>query len=569
MELGVVYTMKIRTKLASIGFVPIIFFMSLLCVGMFHEYISCMIGLIILVWLFLKLNKEKQLIFRINNTSIAIVVIVLSYLISILWAVDSGMAFIGFLKFLPILLFLISIFQEKGSTDKIMELLPCIATVMTVLSMVGMFIPGLDHYFNVADRLAGFFQYPNTFAIFLLVAELTLLSKEKLERLDYIYIPVIIVGLLFTGSRTVFVLALISNVLLFMIHRDKRIRVFGIACVIIGVVCLLVYVLIFDGTGSLSRLFRMSLTESTFVGRVLYYIDALPVILKHPFGLGYMGYYYMQQSIQTGVYSVLFIHNDFLQIMLDVGWIPCILFMIAIIKSIFSKNISRERKLILLVMVLHSCFDFNLQFIAVFFLFILFMDGDSGKEMIWKKKIVEMKTIFIVLSGIFFWCGLSLALYHVKEYKAACALYPWNTQSQTMLLSSIKDVDALNELADNILGHNEYVAIGYSAKARYAYAKGDFESLMKYKNTLFEKAPFQYSEYEEYCYMLINGISLYMKAGDEQSAQVCAKELLNTYERVTSLGKRLSKYGKMIKDQPVTELPEDIVEYVNALKKQI
>ena len=136
-----------------------------------------------------------------------------------------------------------------------------------------------------------------------------------------------------------------------------------------------------------------------------------------------------------------------------------------------------------------------------------------------------------------------------------------------MALTSIKDVEALNEMADNILARNEYVPIVYSAKAKYAYSQGDFENLMKYKNMLFEKAPFQYSEYEEYCYMLINGISLYKQAGDNQSAQICAQELINTYERVTSLKDKLSKYGKMIVDQPETELPEDIVEYVNALKK--
>lgn len=558
--------MKIRTKVNNIGFVPIIFWLSLICVGLFHEYISCGVGIAMLVWLLFKLKKEKQIRFQINITTISLVALVSSYLISALWAVDSGMAFIGFLKFLPVVLFLLCILQEKGSADKIMGFLPCVATVMTLISAVGMYIPVLEHYFNVANRLAGFFQYPNTFAIFLLVAEFILLSKEKRQRLDYVYLLIIVCGILLTGSRTVFVLALLSNVFWFLFLRNQKIRIVGISCVIVGVVVVLLSALVFGESGGLGRLLQISLSESTFVGRILYYIDALPLVLRHPFGLGYMGYYYMQQSVQTGIYSVQSIHNDFLQIMLDVGYIPCLLLLAAIVKIFFGKEVAREKKLILLVLVLHSCFDFNLQFVAMYFLLILFMDYDSGKEVI-IRNIAIWKLGMAMLAVLCLWGGTSLFLYHAKQYEIAEKIYPWNTQNQIKLLADTKDVDTLNELADKIIVRNEYVPVAYSAKATYAYSQGDFANLIKYKNMVFEKAPFQYSEYEEYCYMLINGIGLYKKSGDRSSAEVCEQELIRTYEKVTSLDDRLSKFGRKIKDQPITELPEDIAEYVNMLSK--
>lgn len=558
--------MKIRTKVNNIGFVPIIFWLSLICVGLFHEYISCGVGIAMLVWLLFKLKKEKQIRFQINITTISLVVLVSSYLISALWAVDSGMAFIGFLKFLPVVLFLLCILQEKGSADKIMGFLPCVATVMTLISAVGMYIPVLEHYFNVANRLAGFFQYPNTFAIFLLVAEFILLSKEKRQRLDYVYLLIIVCGILLTGSRTVFVLALLSNVFWFLFLRNQKIRIVGISCVIVGVVVVLLSALVFGESGGLGRLLQISLSESTFVGRILYYIDALPLVLRHPFGLGYMGYYYMQQSVQTGIYSVQSIHNDFLQIMLDVGYIPCLLLLAAIVKIFFGKEVAREKKLILLVLVLHSCFDFNLQFVAMYFLLILFMDYDSGKEVI-IRNIAIWKLGMAMLAVLCLWGGTSLFLYHAKQYEIAEKIYPWNTQNQIKLLADTKDVDTLNELADKIIVRNEYVPVAYSAKATYAYSQGDFANLIKYKNMVFEKAPFQYSEYEEYCYMLINGIGLYKKIGDRSSAEVCEQELIRTYEKVTSLDDRLSEFGRKIKDQPITELPEDIAEYVNMLSK--
>ena len=48
-------------------------------------------------------------------------------------------------------------------------------------------------------------------------------------------------------------------------------------------------------------------------------------------------------------------------------------------------------------------------------------------------------------------------------------------------------------------------------------------------------------EYEEYCYMLINGISLYTKSGDTYSAEVCKKELIKVSQRLEQAEKRISK----------------------------
>ena len=64
----------------------------------------------------------------------------------------------------------------------------------------------VSNLFLVSERLSGFFQYPNTFALFLLISELLLLKKINLKIIDYITLAVLIGGLLYTGSRTVFLL---------------------------------------------------------------------------------------------------------------------------------------------------------------------------------------------------------------------------------------------------------------------------------------------------------------------------------------------------------------------------
>lgn len=557
--------MKIKFKFNEIGFIPLMLFLSFVCVGLYHEYLSCIFSVAMLIWLFVKYDKKKRFYFRINLVSITLGVLSLSYLVSIFWAEDSGLAFLGFFKFLPVLLFLICIYQEEERAVTIMEWLPYVAVCLAMVSIVGMYIPGLKLYFNVSKRLGGFFQYPNTFAMFLLVAELVLLTKEKQKIYDYFCVLILVVSVLLTGSRTVFLLAVASNGIAVLMHRNKKIRLIGISGVLVAVLMVISYILFFDKSGILGRLTSISLTESTFVGRILYFKDAIPLILKRPLGIGYQSYYYMQQSFQTGVYNIRFIHNDFLQIMLDVGWIPCLLFVGAILRTIFNKRVSRERKLILLTMCVHSCLDFNLQFVAMFMLLILFMDYDSGKVYVLKKYISEIKQTFWVVGIVTCWIGLSLIFHYMKLYRISDFLYPWNTHNKVEVLSTIEDLNEMNKVADKILKQNEYATIGYSAKARYAFSEGDFTSVIQYKNQIFEKAPFQYSDCEEYCYMMMQGISLFREKGDEKSAKICVNEFLRTYERVKNIRSELSEYGKKISLQPRTLFPDDIEFYARDL----
>ncbi len=494
-------------------------------------------------------------------------VMILFYGISVLWAIDAGMALIGFVKFLPVPLFLLALTQKDNSSEPLIQCIPFIATVMTVISFVGMLIPDLKATFSVAGRLAGFFEYPNTFALFLLVAELLLFTKKERKVFHYFMIIIIVAGLLLTGSRTVFVLAVLANIALLLLDKNRKVRICGIFGIVALIIAIMIYAIFFGGADAITRLFRISLEESTFVGRILYFVDAMPLIFKTPFGLGYMGYYYKQQTIQTGLYSIRSIHNDFLQLLLDIGWIPCLILVIAIIKTFLKKNVSIERKVILGAIVLHSCFDFNLQFVTMFWLLLLFIEHEEGKIIHIRK---GQKILFggaVGLAGLSIYLGLSMLWFYQGSYANSYKLYPGNTQAATMLLTEQNDIEEAGKIADRILEQNEYVTIAYSAKARQAYAKGDFGAVIYNKNELIRRAPFQYDEYEDYCYMLINGIALYQKAGDLESANICKRELIGAKTKLEEAEKKISVLGGKIKDQPVTQLPEDITKYINELRR--
>ncbi len=553
---------SIKNSVKNISLSQIGLILSVLAVGTFHEFISCILSALLIAGVAFYILKNGEMKLYMNVTLLTVGVITLLYLISPLWAVDGGMALLGFFKFLPLILYLFLLFQEPPEArEQAFFFLPLAAAAMVIVSAGLSFIPSLHSTFTVADRLSGFFEYPNTFALFLLIAELITLTAPKKKVTDYILLAVLVGGMLYSGSRTVFVLAILSNAVTIFLASGKKSRLVFLA-VLAAAVAAVVLVSVFGHSVLLERFTRFSWKESTFVGRLLYFRDALPVILKHPFGLGYLGYYYMQPSFQTGLYSVRFIHNDFLQLMLDIGWIPALLLAWITLKPVFSKDTSLRRRLILSILFLHTCFDFDLQFVALFMILLLTCDYRSGKEIVLRQKGALVTTVCSVFFAASVYFGIALCFSYANKTDTALKLYPLNTQDKIAKLSQIESPEEMDKMADDILSHNEYVPVAYSAKALYAYSRGDFASMINYKKSVFEKAPFLYEDYEDYCQKLMTGIQLYRDAGDENSAYICLKELRNVPQLLRNVGDRLSPLGKIIKDQPVLELPEEILQYI-------
>ncbi len=558
--------MMLKEKLKTLSFAECVLYAALFFVGLFHVYLSCALSVVLLIRLWLLRKKARRLTVQVNMTFIAVIALVGGYAVTSLWAIDTGAAVFGFFKFLPLVLYSLLLMQEEGGKEKVINHLPYLVTAMTILSIACMYIPSLSSFFAVSGRLSGFVQYPNTFAAILLVAELLLITKDRPRIWDYLCISVLLFGILYTGSRTVFVLAGVSNLAALLINKNKKVRFITLGCIGAGILLVLLYCLITDSFGVLTRYLNISATQSTFVGRLLYAQDALPVILRHPLGLGYMGYYFIQQSIQTGVYAVMFIHNDFLQILLDVGWIPFLLFLSAIVMSVIDRDTPLRYKLILFTMLLHAGFDFDLQYVAVFMMLLLFMQPKPFKTITIKKQRALYPIVSVVLMCLCLYAGTVQALTRFELYDAVRVLYNHDTVGDIELLKELEDPAEADEVADRILRRNSHVSVAYSVKARAAYAKGDFAKVIEYKNKTIEAAPFSHVEYWEYGRMLVNGIKLYEQAGDRASADICKKELLKLAEKLPAQQARLSAYGASIDTQPKLYFPRDLQEQIDALK---
>jgi len=243
---------------------------ALFAAGLFHDFAACAALVFLCGYLLVLVVKNKEFVFRVNITSIAVLVIGFFYLISILWAVDSGMAFIGFIKILPLPLFMLVIMQKSESKRRCIEVLPVSMAVMTVISAIVVLFSPRNEFFAPAGRLSGFLQYSNTFALLLLVSVVIIASKEKHSAADYMCLPALIVGIILSGSRTVFILTILAVLVLIFISKNKKLKIFLGSITVLTTVAAVIYVLVTENLDSIGRFLSVSFAESTFVGRLLY-----------------------------------------------------------------------------------------------------------------------------------------------------------------------------------------------------------------------------------------------------------------------------------------------------------
>lgn len=552
----------------DINFLRLISVLSVFLIGGYHLAISGFLSVLMLLFIVYKVIAYKSFFcLKPNAVLMGISLILMAYLFVTIWAVDRGSAIYGFFKFLPAGLFtlLLSIY-DKSTREKVLSVIPYAAATSGVVAYGLSFVPQFSEFFLVAGRLGGFFQSPNIFAIFCLAGIIILLADNKINVKGILLSAVLMALILLTGSRTVFLFMLATVFILLITIKEKKIKLvlFGIIVSLVAVSALIAVVT--GNVQTIGRFLTISMESSTFLGRLLYYLDAISYILKHPFGLGYFGYYYSQGTFQTGAYAVTFVHNSVLQFMLDVGVIPAVAFCIMVIGSFFSKNSTIKERLLIFVIFGHSLFDFDMEFIAVLFTLILTLDFDLFKkkavELTVKNPVIIVASVGLISFSVYF--ALVNSMYLFGRFDAVEKIYGHDTMSKMYLLTSEKDTNKLIEYADEIIKENGKLAVAYDVKANVAYEEGDFKTVIENKRNAIECSPYILSEYTDFCDKLIVGASLYAKNGDFNSAEICKKELLSVNESLAQMKERTSFLAWKIQNKPELDLPE---EYANIIKE--
>lgn len=369
-------------------------------------------------------------------------------------------------------------------------------------------------------------------------------------------------GVLLTGSRTTFLMSVVIMLFLGIIKKELRKYLFWILVGSLGVG--IVYVILTDDFQNIGRFLTISPKSSTLIGRILYWQDGLRIIKDHPLGLGASGYKYLQGQYQTGVYSIEFIHNELLQMMLDIGVIPAIMFIASVIKSFFCKNICLMKKTVILVILVHSMTDFDLQFLAIFYILILCMDLDSILIEGEYERNIGRKTI-VIGSGIglvWFYFSIPLLLYYMDDMGKAVKCFPIYTEAEIRMMENSNSLEEAEQLADNVLKYNDSVTIAYDVKALAAAQNGDYQTVIKTKDKAIMNSPYMLNEYINYLELLSEGI----RNESDDVAKMCRDKMLQIPQQMQMVLDRTSYLGKRIKDKPNLELPKNIEKYLENLR---
>ena len=457
--------------------------------------------------------------------------------------------------------------QQFSYEDKeeIINVIPRSAGAMVLVSAFSFFIKPIKDYFYMANRLGGFFQYPNTFALYLLIGIIILIYKSKYKKEDYINLAILFIGILLTGSRSIFIFTIITLGILILQRKELRKKVLvgaSSALIIGGIVSIMT-----NNYQNIGRFLTISLNSSTLLGRLLYYKDGLKLLIQNPFGLGYMGYYYIQPQIQTGVYTTKFVHNDFLQMALDCGLFALVIILVLIVSGIISKNISRRNKSIILVIALSSLLEFNFQFLIIFFVLLLCLDRGCLRIKVYSKKknVKSIVSSLSILSMAFIYFFFAFFAEYNDEDKLALEMYKWNTFSKVKIMMKETDIYEAEKMADSILSQNKYLSEAYNIKALASASRREYYDMVAYKKQAIKNDKYLIDEYDGYVELLRIAINYYSSTGQKENKDnfiIYLKEISNM---LLELEDETSNLALKINDKPIFKLGEISEDYIELM----
>ena len=537
--------------------------------GGFSTWTAGPVSAVMLWFLFRQAKLTGDFLFRINLGSVSLLCVLLAFIATPLWAADKGMAIFGFVRFLPVILFAL-ICTQMNSTQKqsALFLIPLSGAVMTLLSFSLQFIPLLHDQFTVSGRLAGFWGYPNTYAAFLLSGIMIQGNKASRKPLDILTDTILVFGVIVSGSRTGFLLLIVTLGYLLIVQRK-----------LLPILSLLLSVAIGIGAAQLlsssqllenaDRYTTISANAGTFLVRLLYFKDALPVILQNPFGLGYWGYRAMECSFQTGRYAVTYVHNGLLQLLLDVGWIPALLLAAAFLKTMLGKDTSAVARGILLILLAHCMLDFDLQFTAIWLILVCIMDLEKGTVIRLRNGRIAAAVAGVLGLILSLWLGVGDFCIALGNVPACLKITPFHTEAMIYSLSEESNAEVLLQRSQKILDNNPYASIAYTVQANHAFSQGDILSMCISKEKAIACAKYSTEEYCDYLDKLCAAYMLYLQAEDQESAKFCVTRILQVERMLQEVTDTTSPLAYLTGDDPSMALPLEYQQIFDQLRDTV
>lgn len=558
--------------------------LTMVCLwGGYYEFASAIYCLLFLIGLWLVYRDIGKIRIPMHVTTWCLAVIFVCYTVAAMQAVDKGVALLGMVKMAaPMLFWIFWNNLPKCRKEEMFMAVPGVGAAVTAIALAGYFHPYLRHYLYRANRLGGIFQYSNTYAMFLLAGLLLVVDRydwegwttwriqatraSRMNRMSRpkqasrmnkanqagwmwksgIELVILFMGIIFTGSRSVFVLMLLSIAAVLVmgkrrynslragavVNRTSRRRALvfwgGLSVIaLIAVQCFLQL--------DIGRLLEITFASETFNMRLLYYKDGIGMALKNPLGLGYMGYYFLQPQFQTGYYTTKFVHNDLLQCALDAGMISAAALVLMVLANLFSKRNTRIKRILLVFLCLHGMFDFDQQFSVMYCLMLMCM-AQPGDDMKWMEVgRAWTKGALAVLGCASLYFAVALGAAYGRNYTLALRLYPGNTLAAIPLVKAGGRAEA-----ERVISQNGMTVSAYDIASQVALEGQDYLGVLENVREMLRCSGYYLYYYNHAVYYLRDAWEMAKNAGDEACAREIVDEMLEVPKRLERLEDKTS-----------------------------
>ncbi|HAN10819.1 MAG TPA: hypothetical protein DCP90_09460 [Clostridiales bacterium] len=552
--------------------------------GLYFEYSFCISNVFLLIYLIYLVLKNKKLYYSKNVDFFVLLSIVVIYIFSYAVAIDKGMNVYGIIKALEPFLFYMVLLQLDVNNKEFVRVITISAVILVILSILALYQNVFADIVIENNRLGGFFGYANTYALYMLMAFI-IMQEVKLN----IYVKVltsalILATLMLTYSRSVIIIGSIVIIYIF-IKENNTIRKSLVISTFLTFVLYLIIVKTSFLHGESSRLSQISMQSTELQARFLYYYDALGIILKNIWGLGYDGYYYIEGAYQTGIYKVRLVHNSILQVALEIGIIGVIAYLVMGINSILKriKRLKHENfdylDLALIIILAHSLFDFDLSFgvlinIIVMIIYLknrsssdkdcfLLLGSDIGRDNLFFKTtkagiLVIVSCIVLIMVNIFL--GVSAVAMHTGEYDLAISCYAFNTEAY------VKKADHYMQLGD-IEKAKEYIVYAKNLNSRnidilkierdIKIFDGELKEALKIQESIVELDRINIIEIEKYSNLLLEIIK---KESYNKEKEIYKEKMKNIREYIYKANASISELAYKQKRVPVFLMTKTLLE---------
>lgn len=529
-------------------------------------HIVFILDIVLLCLMLYKINKNKRFVFTKDIKFIFILLWSFSYLLTIFWSVDTELSWLGFLKFFTVPLFLITIMQYKYDQEQknkwfyfVAKIGAVMIGIILIVSLFERIITGESSLFFYQNRLAGFFNYANSFALFLLIGIIITGFKKELKLVDFVVMNLLLVGILLTNSRAIMIISAFAYLLVLIFNKESRKKNFINLGIMVVVAVIVTFIM--KNFGVSNRI--SSGNSSEWLLRILYYKDALRMAIQNIFGHGYMAWWYMQEGMQTGAYDAQFVHNGLLQIVVDAGVIPALLIVATFIIGFFDKKVTARDRVLMLIILGHSLIDFNMEFLAI--TLVLFMTLEFNK----KQELTKVNNIKIAIYScglIYIFFAVVTTLNNFGQYEIANSMFSYSI-TLNKELEIAESTEKRIEIAEELYDKNKYFLNASALLSKKEQNLGNYEKAHEYELWIVKNKKYTMLNYIQYVQFLEKVIQHYYVNGEIETMKMYVDRLVNVETMIENVKETSDELAYKIVHKPRLDIPEEMTLYIQQMKE--